>query len=260
MATFGAAKTGTFMLGEASIMIGAQSDLYKLTPTQHGLGLVKNFQLKSDTGYVDLTQGVQNNIVDSAMNKSQLSASFEVYEYNAKNISYALGLNGSLLTNTSNATTVSVAESTGTYASPDMSLSVTSATGLAAGNWIVVQGASDDQIYVDKIASIATNVLTLTYGIPDSLLAGAVVRLATSLDLGSTIDQPYLSMAAVGKLRDGTLVRVNVPKIRITKGFNLHFDTKAYGNMPFEATCYNLVTTDANFADFQTRVASLTMA
>lgn len=266
MSNFGTAKTGTFMLGEATVMVGAyganggDSDLFKLNGPQHGLGLVKNFQLKYDTGYVNLTQGLQNNIVDSAMNKSELSCSFEVYEYSAKNIAYALGQNGSLLTNAAVATTVSTAETTGTYVSPDMSLSVTSATSLTAGSWIIVQGATQDQIYVDLIASVSTNVLTLTYGIPDSLPAGAIVRLAPPQALASTVDQPYLSMAAVGALRDGTLVRINIPKIKITKGFNLHFDTKSYGNMPFEATVYNPVQTDTYYSLFSAQAAQLVMA
>ena len=45
MADFGAANTNTFMLGEATVMIGLPADLYKMTPSTHGIGLVKNFQV-----------------------------------------------------------------------------------------------------------------------------------------------------------------------------------------------------------------------
>ncbi|MDR3436434.1 hypothetical protein [Telmatospirillum sp.] len=260
MSDFGSAVSKTFMLGEATVMLGAQADLYLLTPNINGVGLVKNFSLKGDVGFVDLTQGVQNQIIDSTKNKSQLNSTFEVYEYTAKNIAYALGIDGSSIVTSTLVATTTASAVTGTVASPDMSLPLTSATEFGVGNWILAQGATADQIYVDKIASIATNVLTLTYGIPDSLASGALVRLATNIDLASTVDQPYLSMAAVGKLRDGTLVRVNVPKIRITKGFTMAFDTKNYGNLPFEATVYNLVQSDPNYANFRTRAAELVMA
>jgi len=258
MADFGSAKTGSFFLSEASIYLGPQADLYKLNPATHLLGLVKNFSLSYDVGYVELTQGVQNQIVSSTMNKSQLKASWEVFEYTAKNIAFGLGMNGAALTSSPVVTTTSGAV-TGTYASPDMTLAVVSATGLVANSWIIVQGATNEEIFVDKIASVATNTLTLTFGIPDNLQSGATVRLATNLDLASTAAQPYLSAAAVSTLSDGTLIRVNLPKVRITKGFTLKADTKAYANLPFEATIYNLVTTDPNYSNFVTRQAELVM-
>ena len=39
----GEAKTDSFMLGAATVMIGAMADLYDLNPTDHSIGLVKNF-------------------------------------------------------------------------------------------------------------------------------------------------------------------------------------------------------------------------
>lgn len=256
MADFAAAKTNAFMLGEATVMLGPQADLYKLTPTNNGIGLVKNFQLVSDVGYVELTQGVQNNIVHSTMNKSMIRATFEVYEYTSKNLAYALGMDGSGLTTNTVATTLSGAV-TGSVTTPATSIDLTSATGLAQGDWILIQGAAQDDIYVTQIASLTGTTATVSPGIPAAVADDSVVRKVTRTALASSVEQPFLSMAAVGKLADGTQVKVVIPKIRVTKGFTMQFDTKNYGNMPFEATVYRPVSTDPVYTGFETRAADI---
>jgi hypothetical protein len=258
MADFGAANTNTFMLGEATVMIGLPADLYKMTPSTHGIGLVKNFQVNSDTGYVELTQGVQNNVVHTTMNKSQVRATFEVYEYTSKNLSYALGLDGSSLTTNTVATTTA-ASITGSSGTPDVTVDVTSATGLTAGDYIIIQGTQPDEIFVDKIASIASSVLTLTHGIPQALASGAAVKKATGINMASSADQPFLCLAAVAKLADGSPCKFLLPKIRISKGFAAHFGTQNYGNMPFEATVFRPVSTDTFYSEFSTESGRLVM-
>lgn len=256
MADFGAAKSNQFMLGEATVMIGPQADLYKLNPATHAVGLVKNFQIMSDTGYVELTQGVQNNVVHSTMNKSSLRSTFEVYEYTSKNLAYAQGLDGSALVTNTVATTISGA-TTGTYGTPDTTIDLALATGFAVNDWIMLQGATDDEIYVDQIATLVSTAATLVHGIPAIVASGSAVKKITRTAMASSADQPFMSMAAVGKLADGSQVKVVVPKIRITKGFTLHFDTKNYGNMPFETTVYRPVSTDPIYTGFETRAADI---
>ena len=256
MADFGAAKSNQFMLGEATVMIGPQADLYKLNPTTHSIGLVKNFQLMADFGYVELTQGVQNNPVHTTMNKSSLRSTFEVYEYTAKNLAYSMGLDGSSLTTNTVATTISGA-TTGSFGTPDTAIDLTSAVGFAVNDWIMIQGATDDEIYVDQITALVSTAATLAHGIPAVVASGSAVKKITRSALASSVDQPFLSMAAVGKMADGSQVKLVVPKIRITKGFNLHFDTKNYGNLPFEATVFRPVSTDPIYTGFETRAADM---
>ena len=70
----GLAKTDAFMLGDATVMIGAMADLLTLNTVEHSIGLVKEFMVKSEPGYTELTQGVKNTVVASVMTSNKVSA------------------------------------------------------------------------------------------------------------------------------------------------------------------------------------------
>lgn len=241
----GEAKTSAFMLGTATVMIGAQSELFSLAPDTHSIGLVKNFTMTAEPGYTDLTQGVKNQIVYSVMTSNTVRAQMEVYEYTSKNISYALGLNGGSLSATTVATTMSAGA-----AANAASITVTSATGLAVGDYIQIQEGTDDKTFFRKITAIATNVLTLNANLPVAIASGSAVRKVNAVDIGSKTDQPFLSAKIVGSLADGTEIGILIPKVRVTNGFTLGFVTDNYGNLPFEFTVYDLVSTDPNYSEF----------
>lgn len=247
----GEAKTSAFMLGTATVMIGPQSDLFQLAPDTHSIGLVKNFTMKAEPSYTDLTQGVKNQIVYSVMTGNNVRASMEVYEYTSKNVAYALGLNGSTLAAQTTATTLSAAYTSGT------TITVTSATGLLVGDYIQVQEGTDDKTFFRKITAIASNVLTLNAAIPVAIANGSAVRKVNAIDIGSKTDQPFLSAKIVGSLADGTEIAIMIPKIRITNGFTLGFVTDNFGNLPFEFTVYDLVSTDPNYNEFSGAQAKL---
>lgn len=255
MPAFGTAKTNSFMLGEASILIGPQADLRKLNPDDHLLGMVKNFAATNDTGYVELTQGVQNTVVHSTKNRSALRATFEVYEYTSRNIAFSLGLDGADFS-TQTVSTALAASVSGSKTTPDTSIDLTSATGFAEGDLILVIGPDDDQIFVDIISGLTGTVATLTYGIPDNLASGTV-KLANDISLASMEAEPFLACVALGNLADGQPVRIEMPKVRITKGFSMNFQTGNYGNLPFELTIYQPVAADPIFTGFETRAARL---
>ncbi len=248
----GEAKTNAFMLGSATVMIGPQADLFTLAPSTHAIGLVKNFTISSEPQYTDLTQGVKNTIVYSVMTSNRVRAQMEVFEYTSKNIAYALGLNGPPLTPISASTTLSAA-----VTAAATTITVTSATGLTAGNWISIQEGTDDKIFFRRIVSVATNTLTLNAALPVALTSGSVVQRVNKVDVGSTEDQPFLSAKIVGSLADGTEVGLLIPKIRITAGFTMGFVTDNFGNLPFEFTCYDLTSDDPNFSEFGGRQAML---
>ena len=256
---FGNAQTGAFLLNEASVFIGPQSSLYTLTAANL-VGLVKNFTMKYDASFVELGQGVLNLPVASVLNKSKLSASFELFEYNAKNIAYSLNLPGQALTYNTTANTATLASAiAGTVGTPAVSITLSaSLTGAAAGSWIMVQGASADQIYFDVITGTPTTTVTLTHGIPDAVAAaGSTVRLLNNIALASTAQQQYFSMVAVSTLADGTPIGVRIPKVRFTKGFSLMITSKDFGNLPFEATVYNTVSGDPGYSEYGSSQASL---
>lgn len=243
----GTAKTSNFMLATASVMIGAQDDLYDLNPAEHSVGLVKNFSVTSEPEYTELTQGVKNTIVSSVMTSNPVNCAMEVYEYTAKNLTYAVGLNGNTLTS------ATAAESTvdgAVPASPAQStIDLDSATGFTVGDTIIIRKDEDDDFVVRTITAINVDELTVDRDLP-AIPDGVKVTKVNTIDVGSKDEQPYLSAKVAGKLSNGQPIVLLYPKVRITRGFNMNFSSDDYGNLPFEFTIYDLVGTDTYFQAF----------
>lgn len=256
--THGMALTNKFMLGAATIMIGPQADLFNLTRTNHSLGLVKNFQLQTNPTFAELTQGVKNTLVYSVLNGHTATGSAEVYEYSPKNIAYMAQLNGTSVTPvTAQQTTLSAAV-TGSSGSPATTFSVTSATGFAQNDWIIIEDpAFPDDAIVRQIGSIATNVITPTQNIQRNLSNASVVKKMNFTGIASKADVPFYSAMVVGRLADGSDLALALPKIRITGGLNVQFQTNDYGNMPLEFSIYDLVPSDPNYSVFGSTPAAI---
>lgn len=247
----GEALTNAFMLGTATVMIGAQADLLNLT-TANSIGLVKNVGMKTTPSFQNLTQGVKNTLVYSVMTQNDVKVEGEMYEYTAKNMTYALGLNGTAVTPQTIATTVATAVAAPTPpALSAATLSVTSATGLAAGDFIFVQVGAQDQVIVKKIVSITTNTLTLDSGFAIAIPLNSTVRKVNVLAVGSTADQPFMSAKIVGTMANGDEIVLLLPKVRFTAGLNLAFKTGGFENIPLGLDVFDLVPSDPNYAFFQ---------
>lgn len=249
----GFAKTDNFLLSTATVMIGLPAELNDLNPDDHAIGLVKNFTFTSDPAYTELTQGAKGSIVFSTLTSNPVKATMEAYEYTAPNLLYSLGLDGSQASAPATPTTLTASVS----ASPAVnSIHVTSATGMSIGKYVLIEVDAIDDFIVRKITGVASLVITLDHDLP-AIPNGAKVTVVNAIDVGSKDEQPFFSAKIAGKLANGEDVVVLLPKIRITKGFNLAFVTNDYGNLPFEFTIYDLVTTDPFYADYKTANARL---
>lgn len=244
----GLAKTTDFMLASATVMIGPVSEYYNLNPTDHSIGLVKNFVLTSEPAYTELTQGVKGDIVFSVQTANPVKATMETYEYTAKNIAYALGLESAAAMTPQTVVTAINGAITETSPLTD-DIVVDSATGITIGNTILIEVNSTDDFVVRKVTNVTSNTLELNKGvgaIPDN----AVVRVVNSIDVGSQDEQPFYAAKISGKLANGKTITIQLAKVRIMRGFNLGFSVEDYANMPFEFTVYQLVDTDTLYADF----------
>ena len=242
----GLALTDNFMLTTATVMIGAPEDLHDLNPVDNSIGLVKNFACTSEPAYTELTQGVKNTIVFSVLTSNPVRASMEVFEYSAKNLNFALGLDGTSVTpaTTETTTTGSVAASPASKVLP-----VTSATGITTGKTLLIDKNGDDDFVIRKVVSVASLNVTVDEFLP-ALASGVKVYVVNVVDVGSKTEQPFFSAKVAGKLANGKHVVLLFPKIRITKGFNMAFSSDNYGNLPFEFAIYDLVATDPAYAYF----------
>lgn len=244
----GLARTDNFMLATATVMIGPVDDLHDLNPTDHSIGLVKNFQFNSDPTYTELMQGVKGSVVFSTMTSNPVRASMEVYEYTARNLNFALGLDGS----TVNPMTVNSTVGTTVAASPatkDVILATGGGSGFVAGDVILIAKNEDDDFIIRKVVSKSTDTLTVDEFLP-AIPSGSVVYKVNAIEVGSKDDQPFLAAKIAGKLANGKHVVILIPKLRITKGFALAFSSENYGNLPIEFTLYDLVSTDTHYTYF----------
>lgn len=245
---FGLAKTDNFMLGEASIMIGPQANLFSLSSAE-SVGLCKNAKITQDIGTIDLTQGTQGSLVMSVQNSATLRVAAEVYEYTARTLAYGLAQDGATV-NASASTTLSAAVTGGPSVT---TVTVTSAAGLAAGDFIMLSPptSGDEDIPIRRIASISTNTLTLNAPVTTNHASGSTVTKFSAVRMADKTQQPpFLSAKVIGRLANNRIVTVLLPKVRITKGFDLSFGVSNFGNLPFEMQVFDLVATDTLYPIF----------
>jgi hypothetical protein len=249
----GEALTNKFMLGSATVMIGPQADLMDLNPADHSLGLVKNFSVSGQPQFTDLRQGVKNQLVASVLTENTVRASMEVYEYTGRNLGYALTLDGA---DYPAPTVTSLVDTATTGSGAVVDVTAGDGANFTAGDYILLDGGAD-LVAVRKIASIATDALTVDIDINSVFLAGAAVSVVNSLDVGSVAEPDYFSMQVVGRAANNDPIVLLLPKVRITGGFTLAFGTDNFGNLPFEVTLFDKVSTDPLYADWADRQAAL---
>lgn len=251
----GEAKTTEFLLSTATVMVGPAADVFGLTPDKHSIGLVKNVQAGADPKFVELTQGINAQVVMSVNTELQTRISAEVYEYTARNFAYAAQLDGSdtsfdPLTVVS---TLSADAATGTT----LNLSAGDGADWEAGDYGAMQdGDSPDKVHIFKVASVAVDAVTLDEGfaIPATVTYSKLttkIYKVRNIKVGAVPEQPVFGVKMVGLLPgSGQPVTLIFPKVKITKGLNLAFQTNDFANMPFEFTPYALVAADPFYAEF----------
>jgi hypothetical protein len=261
----GNAKTKKFLLSTATVMIGAPADLHKLNPEEHSIGLVKNFQLTADPTFVELTQGVKNSVVMSVKNGDGLKASMEVYEYTLRNMGYAAGLDAS---GVEFDTVTDIWLASAAYATATKSIEVTAdvSSKLNAGDYVFIQNGLDDKVHIAKIATavFATgkSTITLAAGHEPSTKSvfpvGSRIGKVKRIDVGGSDVQPEFAAKIVGLLpADNAPFTIYLPKVKVTKGLGVAFQTDNFGNLPFEFTPYSGVESDPFYADYATAAAIL---
>lgn len=249
----GTAKTSRFNLGSATLMIGQPAELKDLLPATHSVGLVKNFSLTAEPAFADLTQGSKNTVVWSANTSFPVRGSTEVYEYTAANMAYALGLDGSNY----DPNVVPVDAPAVAIDDGDTVIAVDDASIYTVDDYIMIYDTTvDDAILVRKIVTVTTGggdeEIEVDVAVAGNwAIATTAIKIVNAVDVGSTVDQPTLCAKVTGKLADGTRVEVLMPKVRITKGFTLGFNSEQYSNMPFEFELLDLLPTDPFYAEFK---------
>lgn len=257
----GGNNTDTFNIGAATVMVGPMEKVLELTPEEHSLGLIKNFNLTTDTTEVSLTQGVRNTEVDSQITGVNSTMSMEVYEYTAANLAYAAQLDGSKFV--TSGTYVLDADITGGESASSITIRTDEdvTAKLQQGTTLQLQASSTeefDKVYIARVESATAGEGTTTITLVDSIplgwnfKAGDKVFAVDIVPIGSEAPQPYIGVKIVGVLPNGNKpVTIIVPKAKITGGMTLGFSSENYGNLPYEIKPYALAKADALYSTFK---------
>lgn len=126
-----------------------------------------------------------------------------------------------------------------------------SAMGIVEGNNLTITINEVEYELIAKTSpkadTFAKYTITLESAIPVNMVfkAGDSARRVNVIYVGSREAQPFLGAKVVGILPDGKKPIVIIfPKIRITNGFNIGFQSDNYSNMPFEFTPFRMVESD----------------
>lgn len=164
MASAGSAKTDSFNLGAATVMIGPQAEVMDFTPEKNSIGLVKNFTLSANDTYLDLTQGIRNTTVFSVKTGSEITTSMEVYEYTPRNLAYALGLEGFELTEGADMTlSADIADGSNTSQITVEAPAGATVDDIMVGDHVIVQGnksKNEDLVFIGRVKNVQFNAAT----------------------------------------------------------------------------------------------------
>lgn len=197
MSVAGSARSESFNLGAATVMIGPKEKVFDLTPENDSIGLVKNFTFSSNDQYIDLTQGVRNTIVYSVKTGSEVTASMEVYEYTPKNLAYALGLEGFELFK--GADLKLKEDVNGGMVTTEIKVVAdadSQADDFKAGDHVIMQGnksSNEDLVFVGKLAEVAYDAGSA----PQVAVAGTVGDLVKALNAAYVADKTDKSLKIV---------------------------------------------------------------
>jgi len=254
----GEAHSLQFLLGSATVMVGAVDDLWQLRPETHSLGLVKNFQFSADPTYVDLSYRTGGAPIFSVRTALACKISMDVFEHTARNLQLALG---NLPINVE-----PISKSYQLYEGADglsyaTFMSDTDDHADFFGQWILIQGSQPDVVHVAEVETayvIGTGPFEITVSFPGQPIqpgndfpAGSMITCVNVLNVGTPSCPAYLSAKVIGQ-SSGTAEPIGVifPKVRIDRGFDIKFDATKYSSLPFSIKPFPLVASDINYTEF----------
>jgi hypothetical protein len=243
-------KDNKFVIGNATVMLAPFSaDVFALNPDTHSVGMVKAVTITQEADQIMLKNGITQNTVDTQKSNVNMTTTFEGYEFSAKNLMYALGLQGSVVKRlrgklTAAAAAAATSFSVESYPIPGDAASLIDAVGdIPNGATLLLQKADQpDNVYPCKAVAATTGtgpyVVTidaLPAGV--SFAVGDTVWVVNEINAGSTEQDQYFCAKIVGKLSSNNEpIVVVMPKVKVAKGFNLSFSEQDHSNMPFELT------------------------
>lgn len=253
-------KTNAYLLGNATLMMTPfGNDPFALTPANDSIGMVKNIAMNVESDTIELRNGIQQVLVDSQKSNVRTTISAEVYEFSAKNLLLGLSFNRSVTPPKRGKLKAAITGPTATIVVNTNPLPGDPSSGISAvgdipmGSTVIIQRANGEDDYVIPLRVTAATTTsasdyTVTVAVPTGMTfaAGDTVWVVNEVPIGDQADQDFFSLKIAGTLSnyDKPVVMI-IPKVKVTRGFQINFSETDYGNMPFEFTPYYLNSTEA---------------
>lgn len=272
-------KKNAFMLSSAELMLAPFGDtpVFDLTPADHGVGLAKEIAVVIDSSNIDLTAGIAQALVDTKRTNVQTSITGSVMEFSAENLLRSQGLatgaraqplRGKLKTAAAGGAVSLTINDNPIPGEPASSLGTTAGT-IASGDTLLIQHPTIPELVfpcrATGASTYATGDHTVAIAAPNaiptgmSFPVGSNVWVVSEVPVGSIDQGDLFSVKIVGTLANyNRPVVCVVPKVQITKGFNLSFTETEYGGMPWEMRGLLLTASEATgrLAEIGTRAAA----
>jgi len=242
-------KNPKFVIGNATVMLAPYSeDVFDLNPDDHSVGMVKSVSLEQQSDQIMLKNGIQQLTVDTQKSNVNFTSTFEGYEFDAKNLTYALGITGSTVKRLRGRLTADAAADATTLSIEsypivgDADSLIDDVGDIPEGAIIMLQNPDQpDEVYPLATTAATTDtagdepyVLTVE-AIPVAAATGWVVWIVNEVEVGSFDQDDFFCAKIVGTLSaNNEPIMVVIPKLKVTRGFNLSFSETDYSNLPFE--------------------------
>lgn len=237
-----------FVIGNATVMLAPiTEDVFTLVPDTHSVGMVKSVSMEEQSDQIALRNGIRQLTVDTVKSNVNMLITFEGYEFDAKNLTYALGMTGATvqrLRGSLDTAVVATDTSLSLVSDPlpnDANSLIDANSDIPDGATLVIQRADEpDYVYVTKATAATTGVgpfVVTVDAIPAgiSFSIGDYVWVVNEIEAGSFDDDEFFCAKIVGYLSSNQEpITVIIPKLKITRGFNLSFSETDYSNLPFE--------------------------
>lgn len=249
---YGTAQSNGFILQEATLMLGAVGNAKDLTVEENSIGLFKNLQIQNTKNYTDLTQGVLQQPVASALTEDTTLITGEGYEFTPKQLMFALGQEGYNY----QSTTPVVTSLTAAAVIGNTTITVAAATGIKVGDFVVLQPtAGVDNGLAYEVTAVSGTTITLDRDLVEAFPSGSkvyksVLIRSAGASANSCSGATYMSAKIVSAKQNCAPIVILAQKVRISSGFSLSFGTSDFSNIPYELKTMALTPDDVGYAQW----------
>ncbi len=194
----GSPITTKFSIGTAELRVGPLNLANKLLDT-HSVGLIDSVSLNVEQEAAELEGGFPRKLVDTAIIRQSVSLTASLREYSRRNINLLVGEGVDAVAPTSFATTLQNNETLG---STSIEVPTGKGASFTAGDIITIYpNGQPEKVSVCRVASIATDTLTLDSGTPTlfAYTAGDPIYLSRPVALGAVDQTNYFAVMMIQK-------------------------------------------------------------